>query len=415
MPRLDPKAHDISIDLDGQTLPARAGEPVACSLVAAGEPLFARSVKYHRPRGPYCFAAACSQCLMRVDGVPNVFTCRVPATNGMRLERQNAFPSAKLDMFAATDWMFPHGLNHHEMLAGVPIAQDVMAVVARQLAGLGKLPDHEAPPRAPAETVNVPIAIVGAGTSGLAASQALLERGVEHIVLERESFAGGRSAYGVPEGEGVELPFASPRVRLQHNVMGLFEDEGGRFLAVIANERLYKVYAKKLLIAVGAHPSLPAFGNNDLPGIYAARAVSRMIRRHRVLPGTRIAIVGDAPEAQRLARLVHDCGAESLAVGAEIIAAHGLNSVTSVTVKRGGPEEKISCDAVAVCAAGSPAFELARQGGARVVFDGTRFIVEADADGRTAHPDVVVAGEQLGPCSAAESVERGRRAAGVLA
>src|SRR4051812_20648557 len=127
MPRVDSEGTDISIELDGQTLPAKANEPVACSLIAAGETLFARSVKYHRPRGPYCFAAACSTCLMRVDGVPNVFTCRAPAHEGMQLERQNAFPSAKLDIFAATDLVFFKGLNHHELLTGVPLARDVMA------------------------------------------------------------------------------------------------------------------------------------------------------------------------------------------------------------------------------------------------------------------------------------------------
>ncbi len=409
MPRLDDQATDISIELDGQTVPAKSGEPVACSLVAAGEPLFARSVKYHRPRGPYCFAAACSSCLMRVDGVPNVFTCRTPAREGLRLERQNAFPSARLDVFAATDWVFPSGMNHHELLAGVPVAQDVMAVVARKLAGLGKVPDAPGPERAPAAIEHVDLAVVGGGVSGLAASQALFERGVEHVVLEREAFSGGRAAYGVPEAHAVELPLPSPRVRFGHNVMGLFEDGQGRFLAVLASERLLQLYVKRLIVAVGSHPSLPAFANNDLPGIYAGRAVSRMIRRHRVLPGKRIAVVGEPGESARLAGLIESCGGEPVAVGTEPIAAHGLNAVSSIAVKRQGGEEKVACDAVAVCTSGSPAFELARQGGARVVFDGSRFVVEADAEGRTAHAGVFVAGEQVGPCSVAESHERGRK------
>ena len=72
MPRLDSTPTDISVELDGQLVPAKAGEPVACSLWAAGEKVFSRSIKYHRPRGPFCFSGACSQCLMRVDGVPNV-------------------------------------------------------------------------------------------------------------------------------------------------------------------------------------------------------------------------------------------------------------------------------------------------------------------------------------------------------
>jgi sarcosine oxidase subunit alpha len=401
MPRVKSPPPDITVELDGQSIPARDGEPVACSLVAAGETLFARSVKYHRPRGPYCFAAACSTCLMRVDGVPNVFTCRTPAREGMRLERQNAFPSAEVDVFAATDWIFRKGLNHHTLFAGVPVAQDVMAVVARKLAGLGRLPDAEAPERAPAEVQHHDLVVVGAGVSGLAASQALTERGAPHVVLEREGFIGGRAAYGVPAAE------LSGEAALGHNVMALFDEEGGRFLAVLANERLLKVYAKRILFAMGAHPALPAFANNDLPGIYAGRAVARMLRRHGVVPGKRVAVTG-THGAKELAELLQQAGVEPVAVGAELETAHGLNAVSSITI-RGG--EKIECDAVAVCTPPSPAFELARQGGARVIFNGAQFVVEADADGRTANASVFVAGEQTGPCDLARSAESGRRAA----
>src|SRR6185436_14612353 len=111
------------------------------------------------------------------------------------------------------------------------VAQDVMAVVARKLAGLGRIPDAPGPERPPARVQRVGAVIVGGGISGLSASQVLLERGVEHLVLERESFPGGRAAYGVPEAEAVELPLASARLHLEHNVMGLFEDNEGRFLA----------------------------------------------------------------------------------------------------------------------------------------------------------------------------------------
>src|SRR5207253_10074775 len=113
---------------------------------------------------------------------------------GMRLERQNAYPSAKFDVFAATDWMFPRGLDHHEMFAGVPVAEQIMAKVARQLAGLGLLPESEAPARPPAEVLEVPVAIVGAGPAGLAAARELTGRKVGFALIEREPFLGGRLA-----------------------------------------------------------------------------------------------------------------------------------------------------------------------------------------------------------------------------
>src|SRR4051794_12880698 len=95
---------EVALELEGETVPAREGESVAAALLCAGEHVFARSVKYHRPRAPFCFSGECSQCLMRVDGVPNVFTCRTKVRPGLRVERQNAYPSAKVDVFAAIDW-----------------------------------------------------------------------------------------------------------------------------------------------------------------------------------------------------------------------------------------------------------------------------------------------------------------------
>ena len=63
----------------------------------------------------------------------------------MRLERQNSYPTAQIDVFNVIDWMFPRGLDHHAMFAGVPVAEQVMVRVARHLAGLGVLPEQAAP------------------------------------------------------------------------------------------------------------------------------------------------------------------------------------------------------------------------------------------------------------------------------
>lgn len=414
----EPDRRQVAVELDGARVTAHEGEPLACSLIAADEVLFSRSVKYHRPRGAFCLQGACGACLMRVDGVPNVYTCRTAAASGQRLERQNAYPSGNLDVFSLTDWLFPRGLNHHEMFAGVPVAQEVMAKVARQLAGLGTLPDRPAPARPQAQVLKVDTAVVGAGPSGLAAAAELTRLHKTPVVFERDGFVGGRAIFGVPE-RPVELPTAE--VKLHHTVVGLFDDEGGRFLAVVdssptapSGQQLLKVYVQRLVLALGGHPILPAFENNDLPGIYASRAVARLIRRHRVMPGERIAVVGDPGEAEALAALITEHGSQAVAVGAEPVAAHGMSRVTGLTVRRGGAEERVECDAVALCTKVAPSYELARQGGARVVFDGARFIIEADADGRTLQEGIVVAGEQTGAMPIAKSVESGRRAARAL-
>ena len=145
-----PRGPEIRIEAFGASIPAYEGETVAAALLA-GKNIFSRSVKYHRPRGPYCLTGRCSHCLTRIGGVPNQFACRTRCTPNRRVEVQNVLGSPKRDALSAIDFLFPRGLDHHEMFAGVPVVEKAVAGVARHLAGLGTLPSAEAPPVPEAE------------------------------------------------------------------------------------------------------------------------------------------------------------------------------------------------------------------------------------------------------------------------
>jgi sarcosine oxidase subunit alpha len=411
MPRIKPVESSVTIELDGTQLQARAGEPVAAALIANGELLFSRSPKFHRPRGPFCMSGGCAQCLMRVDGKPNVATCRTPVTAGMRLERQNAMPDAKVDLLRANDFVFRDWFNHHEFMAGWPIAEDILQKIARQLSGLGVLPEREAPAREPAAIEHHELVIVGAGAAGLAAARHLSERNVKYTLFERESEVGGRLVSAAEVGQ--PAPWNAP-ARLRAEVVGLFADDGKPFLAVVEAERLHLVFFERILLTLGGHSMLPTFPNNDLPGVMSGRAVASLIRRNGVLPGKRIACVGEVNEAKALAALIQGAGGEAIAVGEEIVRAHGLRTVNAATTKSGG---KQSCDIIATCGALSPAFELARAGGAHVVWNAEHrcFVVETDATGKTGSDNVFVAGEMRGPMSSNVAVEQGLAAAKALA
>lgn len=410
MPRFTNVDATVTIELDGDQLQAKEGEPVACAVMANDQLIFSRSPKYHRPRGPFCMTGACGQCLMRVDGIPNLATCRVPVKAGMRLERQNALPDARMDLLRANDFVFRDWFNHHEFMAGWPFAEHVLLKIARQLAGLGVLPERAAQARLPAAIETHGLVVVGAGAAGLAAARQLVTRGVKHVLFEREFQVGGRLICGAERGQ--PAPWNAP-ARVGAEVVGLFADDGKPFLAVIEQQRLHLVFYERLLLAVGGHASLPTFPNNDLPGVMAGRAVATLIRRHGVLPGKRVACVGEADEARSLAELVKSAGGEAVAIGAQIVRAHGLRSVNAATVKPGG---KIGCDIIATCGPPSPAFELAQCAGAQVVWSPTArcFVVQADARGQTKNPAVFVAGEQRGPMSSAAAAEQGLAAGDAL-
>src|SRR3954470_7099239 len=159
------------ISLDGDALDAQPGDTVASALLRNGITTFTRSIKYHRPRGPFCLAGSCGQCLMRIDGVPSLPACRVEAQEGMRCERQNGPLGVENDLFRASDFLFPDGLDHHHLLVRSRLLGRVALEIARRLAGLGELPEAaELPGRSELRAVN--LIIVGAGPAGLAAARA---------------------------------------------------------------------------------------------------------------------------------------------------------------------------------------------------------------------------------------------------
>lgn len=417
MKRLGPPQPAVSFELDGQTLEGQRGDTVASAMLGCGEKLFSRSIKYHRARGAFCFSGSCAQCLMRIDGLPNLPACQVPLASGMRVERQNAFPSAKVDIFSITDWFFPKGLNHHQLLAGVPLAEDVMAKVARQLAGLGKLPDKSASPMGPMQVHHIPLVIVGAGSSGLAAARVLEAQKTPYAIYERTSQAGGRLRVGAPSPD--DPPFGEAglppeRLHLDSTVLGLFEDQGKRFFIVRTPTELHQVFFEKALLALGGYPSLMAFENNDLPGVYAGAAVARLIRQFRLLPGERFALVGEPQDCAPYAALISANGGIVANAGGKPVKANGVTHVTEVTVERvaGRLPNRIPCDTIVTCTKASPSFELAEQGGAKVSFnpDTGTFEVAADENGLAAR-GLYVAGQLRGPLSPAQAAQSGKTAA----
>ena len=81
-------AQEVDIEVDGRTIRAIEGEPIAAAMMASGITVFHHT---HRgsPRGIFCAIGRCSDCLMVVDGVPNVRVCVTPVRAGMRVTMQS--------------------------------------------------------------------------------------------------------------------------------------------------------------------------------------------------------------------------------------------------------------------------------------------------------------------------------------
>ncbi len=87
----------VKIIVDGNELEAFEGEMIAAALLANGHKKFRYTKKYHLPRGIYCGIGRCTDCIMTVNGIPNVRTCITPVEEGMVIKTQEGTGSWKED------------------------------------------------------------------------------------------------------------------------------------------------------------------------------------------------------------------------------------------------------------------------------------------------------------------------------
>ncbi len=82
----------VYIEVDGETIPAREGEPIAAAIIAAGRLKLRHTRKTREPRGVFCGIGRCTDCVMTVDGQANVRTCVTPVKAGMKITTQGGAP-----------------------------------------------------------------------------------------------------------------------------------------------------------------------------------------------------------------------------------------------------------------------------------------------------------------------------------
>ncbi|WP_284742225.1 (2Fe-2S)-binding protein [Amycolatopsis sp. RTGN1] len=78
----------IEITVDGEALSGIEGQTVAGVLLAAGR-ISWRTTRSGEPRGVFCGIGACFDCVVTVNGVPDVRACRRRAVDGDEIRTQS--------------------------------------------------------------------------------------------------------------------------------------------------------------------------------------------------------------------------------------------------------------------------------------------------------------------------------------
>lgn len=425
------RGQPVEISLDGAAVRAFTGETLAAALHAGGRRILGRSLKYHRPRGSFCFDGHCGGCLVRVDGVPNLRACQLPCTPGADLRSQNAYPSAEHDVLGAVDVVFRRGMDHHGLMTGTRLGNRLANRVVRTLSGLGRLPDRVGAAAGDVEEVHADVIVIGGGPAGLAAATAAAQAGASVVLLDEQARVGGslrvdpRTGPDEAERRRGALVAAGARLLEGHTVVGVFPEHAGGAIVAAGPDALVHLHAGAWVWATGGYSVNLPFEDNDRPGVIAARAAGRLLLDHAIVAGDRIVLVVDRAIAARsgaelaaytdaLAAALADAGATVEVVAADDVReVRGRGHVEGVVTRA----RSIDCDVVAVAAVPSAAAEGPRQHGCAVALSAEAggFAVVADVDGVTAAPGVFAAGDvcgHLGPVAAtAAGARAGARAA----
>lgn len=404
-------------------LQGKEGDTVASALVAAGERVLSRSIKYHRPRGYLCGVGKCANCLCTIDGKPSQRSCLIPLREGMVVEPQNAWPSVRFDIFALTDKVYAHGFDPQRSFTRPRFLRPLYYDVVRRMAGLGKAP-HDARPARPAPVAKeaIPVAVVGAGPAGLAAAWEASRAGAEVRLLDEQPWPGGRLAQeqGPLAGPDAFAGKTPPQVlgfllrelkgqgvapEARSNAAGCYPE---RLLALQTPERLTELRAEALVLATGAPESLPLFGDNDRPGVLTAGGAMLLLQRHGVLPGERVVIAGTGPRAADLGRALTQAGARVEGLVGEVDRVLGSFWVTGVEVRVGRELQRIACDLLVIAEPRRPAVELAQQAGCTMVQQRGLIMPKVGAGLATTTPRVWACGDLLGPSTIEAALASGR-------
>jgi sarcosine oxidase subunit alpha len=407
--------HKLTFTFDGKPVTALAGQSIGAALYTSGIRIFSRSFKYHRPRGLFCVAGDCPNCLMQVDNRPNVRVCIEPAQEGQVVRHQNAWPSLNFDVLRIIDKLdrrFPVGFYYKQFYK--PLTGRLFEAAARRIAGLGPIDVHAVPKQSTSvDNLHTEVCVVGGGPAGLSAAVQAAEAGASVLLIDRHPRLGGHLLF-----DGIELseiePLAvklsnHPRVRILSNTsaFGLYE---GNLLTAFQGDRLFKIRSPQVIICTGGRERPFVFQNNDLPGIFLARGVERLIRLYGVMAGKRAVVVTDHDEGARVAEELAGFGFEIAAVvdprpvsGTSKVGKGWETLFSNVVLEaRGGPNLQgirtaqiqldgtlaqatdINCDLLCMASSPSPANELLLQAGMRFQFKGGRWTAEKTIPGLSA-------------------------------
>ncbi|MER2265918.1 sarcosine oxidase subunit alpha family protein [Methylobacterium oxalidis] len=334
----------LDFTFDGRAYTGLQGDTLASALLANGVRLVGRSFKYHRPRGILSAGSEEPNALVELrPGArrePNTRATVAELYQGLEAQSQNRWPSLALDALSVNALLSPvfaAGFYYKTFMWPASFWEKLYEPMIRRAAGLGRAAAEPDPDHYDKVHAHCDVLVIGGGPAGLAAALAAGRSGARVILVDEDFALGGRLAAerrevggrsgadwaAAAEAELRALPEVTVLTRTtlfgvyDHGAYGAVERVSDHLAVPAAHaprQRLWRITARRAVLAAGAIERPHVFGGNDRPGVMLAGAVRTYLNRYGVLPGRRVAIFTSGDDGWRTLADVLAAGGEVAAV-----------------------------------------------------------------------------------------------------
>jgi sarcosine oxidase subunit alpha len=434
----------VSFKFNGQKLFGFKGDTLASALLANDIHLVGRSFKYHRPRGIMTCGSEEPNAIVQIGNdpsstEPNVRATEIELYEGLEAYSQNCWPSVNFDIGGINNFLsplLPAGFYYKTFMWPASFWEKYEFFI-RHSAGLGKSPTKPDTDLYDHQYAHCDVLIIGGGISGILSAKLAAEKGLNTILIDDKNCLGGSTIYQEDDCFKINNDYSNkwlkkeidnfknyPNLLIKKRT-SLAAFHGYNYLLAKENltdhlganerknkirQRLWKIRAKKVVIATGSIERPLIFNNNDRPGILLSSSIKKYIDFFGVKSGNEISLFTNNDSAYETAISLNKSGVKvntiidirenstsslvkkiqkigiNILWGHTIVNTNGYKRIKSINVQKlsangesvVGNRIKINCDCLGMSGGWTPMVHLFTQSGGKLKFKDKDYIFIPD-------------------------------------
>ena len=333
----------ISFKFNDQSLYGYKGDTLASALLANNIHLIGRSFKYHRPRGIMTCGSEEPNAIVQVGNdtsmtEPNARATEIELYEGLEASSQNCWPSVNFDIGAINNFFSPFipAAFYYKTFMWPASFWDKYEYFIRKSAGLGKSPTEPDKDIYDHKYLHCDVLVIGGGISGIIAAKTAANKNLNTVLLDDKNALGGTTLFQNNECFKINNSNSNEWLRKEIENLNSFENLTVKTRTTLAayhsynyllarenltdhlilnekkdkiRQRLWKIRAKKVIIATGSMERPLIFNNNDRPGIILSSSIKKYLDYYGVKCGQKISLFTNNDTAYETAISLNSSGA----------------------------------------------------------------------------------------------------------